>query len=140
MGYLWWFIRGSLARAGRVARDRDRDRGALGRGRTGGGLDGHLPAGQLTVGGGIRLHPLTGPPGDLADDPGRDPRGEHAVRDDQSRRHRRAYDAPNGYACGWEMLISQGTPNWSTHMPNSSPQTCFCSGMVVVPPADSLSQ
>ena len=51
-----------------------------------------------------------------------------------------AYDAPSGYACGWEMLTSQGTPNWSTHMPNSSPQDCFCSGMVVVPPADSFAQ
>ena len=106
MGYLWWFIGGSLARAGRVARGRDRDRDTLGRGRAGGGLDapasavdragvdqpgaGGVAAGQLTIGGGIRLHPLTSSPGDLPDDPGRDPGGEHAVRDDQPRRHRRA--------------------------------------------------
>ena len=58
------------------------------------GLDGPGPggvaAGQLAVDGGIRLYPLPGPPADLPDDPGRDPRGEHAVRDDHPRRHRRA--------------------------------------------------
>ena len=41
---------------------------------------------------------------------------------------------------GWPMLTSQGTPNPSTHMPNSSPQTCFCSGIIVLPLADSFSQ
>ena len=46
-------------------------------------------------------------------------------------------DTLRGY---WEMLTSQGTPNWSVIMPNSSPQACFCSGMVTVPPADSFSQ
>ena len=44
------------------------------------------------------------------------------------------------YAGGWEMLTSQEVPNLSTHMPNSSPQTCFCSGMVVTPPAASCSK
>src|SRR3984893_8336329 len=43
---------------------------------------GRVPAGQVAVDGGIRLHPLPGPPGDLPGDPGRDPRGEHAVGDD----------------------------------------------------------
>jgi hypothetical protein len=38
------------------------------------------------------------------------------------------------------MLISQGTPNPSTHMPNSSPQACFAMGIVTVPLADSRSQ
>ncbi len=44
------------------------------------------------------------------------------------------------YACGDMMSTSHGTPNWSTHMPNSSPQACLSSGMVVVPLADSFSQ
>ena len=44
------------------------------------------------------------------------------------------------YAWGGLMFTSQETPNLSTHMPNSSPQTCFCIGMVAVPLADSLSQ
>ena len=35
MGYLWWFMGGSSVPGGRVARDRDRGRGALGRGRAG---------------------------------------------------------------------------------------------------------
>ena len=47
-------------------------------------------------------------------------------------RKRRRYDS------GWPMLTSQETPNWSAHMPNSSPQTCLASGIVTVPPADSL--
>lgn len=33
------------------------------------------------------------------------------------------------------MLTSQVMPNWSTTMPNSSPQGCFCIGIVVFPPA-----
>lgn len=45
-----------------------------------------------------------------------------------------------GYACGWLMLTSQVMPNLSTTMPNSSPQACFCMGIVVLPPVDSFSQ
>ena len=56
------------------------------------------------------------------------------------RRQHRRLDREPGYDCGWLMLTSQATPNWSTHMPNSSPHTCFCIGMVTVPPAQSLSQ
>jgi hypothetical protein len=48
--------------------------------------------------------------------------------------------ARTGYSCGWLMFTSQETPNPSTHMPNSSPQACFCIGMVAVPLADSFSQ
>jgi hypothetical protein len=44
------------------------------------------------------------------------------------------------YACGWLMLTSQVMPNSSTTMPNSSPQGCFCIGIVVFPPAASFSQ
>jgi hypothetical protein len=44
------------------------------------------------------------------------------------------------YACGWLTLTSQVMPNWSTTMPNSSPQGCFCIGIVVFPLADSLCQ
>jgi hypothetical protein len=53
--------------------------------------------------------------------------------------HRRLGREP-GYACGWPILTSQGTPNWSTHMPNSSPQACLAIGIVTAPPADSPSQ
>ena len=44
------------------------------------------------------------------------------------------------YCCGCMMSTIHGTPNWSAHMPNSSPQACLSSGMVTVPPADSFSQ
>jgi hypothetical protein len=43
-------------------------------------------------------------------------------------------------ACGWPMLTIQGMPNWSTHMPNSSPHICFSKGTDTVPPSDSFSQ
>ena len=49
-------------------------------------------------------------------------------------------DRVAGYACGWEILTSQGTPNLSVSIPNSSPQTCFCNGIVTVPPSESFSQ
>jgi hypothetical protein len=45
-----------------------------------------------------------------------------------------------GQACDWVMLTIQGTPNRSTHMPNSSPHICFSRGMVTVPPSESFSQ
>ena len=38
------------------------------------------------------------------------------------------------------MLTIQGMPNRSVSMPNSSPHICFSSGIVTVPPSDSLSQ
>ncbi len=41
---------------------------------------------------------------------------------------------------GWAMLTIQATPNWSSHMPNSSPHICFSSGTETLPPADSFSQ
>jgi hypothetical protein len=44
------------------------------------------------------------------------------------------------YACWPAMLTIQPTPNWSVHMPNSSPQTCFSSGMVTVPLPESFCQ
>ena len=31
-------------------------------------------------------------------------------------------------ACGWTMLTIQEMPNWSVHMPNSSPHICFSRG------------
>ena len=43
-------------------------------------------------------------------------------------------------AAGWLMLTIHWTPNWSTHMPNSSPHICFSRGTVTVPPSDSCSQ
>ena len=43
-------------------------------------------------------------------------------------------------AWGWAMLTSQVMPNWSTHMPNSSPHICVSSGTDTVPPLESLSQ
>jgi hypothetical protein len=43
-------------------------------------------------------------------------------------------------AGGWVMLTIQGMPNWSTHMPNSSPHICFSNGIVTMPPPDNLSQ
>jgi hypothetical protein len=45
-----------------------------------------------------------------------------------------------GERYAWVMSTSQETPYRSTHMPNSSPQTCFCIGIVAVPPADSFSK
>ena len=42
--------------------------------------------------------------------------------------------------CDWMMSTIHGTPNLSTHIPNSSPQACFWNGIVVVPPDESLSQ
>jgi hypothetical protein len=50
------------------------------------------------------------------------------------------WQARGRYASGWEMLTSQDTPKPSTHMPNSSPQTCFCSGIVMDPLAASWSK
>ena len=41
-------------------------------------------------------------------------------------------------SCGWAMLTIQAMPNRSVHMPNSSPHICFSSGIVTVPPSDSL--
>jgi hypothetical protein len=46
---------------------------------------------------------------------------------------------PMDQAC-CEMLTIQATPNWSTHMPNSSPHACFSSGIVALPLLDSFSQ
>lgn len=46
---------------------------------------------------------------------------------------------PLRQAC-WAMLTIQPMPNRSTHMPNSSPHTCFSSGTVTVPPSLSFSQ
>jgi len=43
-------------------------------------------------------------------------------------------------ACGWPMFTIQAMPNWSTHMPNSSPHICFSRGTDTVPPSDSFSQ
>lgn len=43
-------------------------------------------------------------------------------------------------ACGWPMLTIQATPNWSSHMPNSSPHICFSRGTDTLPLPDSLSQ
>jgi hypothetical protein len=58
---------------------------------------------------------------------GRPPRLPHAARKcDQ--------------ACGWPMLTSHATPNWSTHMPNSSPHICFSRGTDTLPLADNASQ
>ncbi len=42
--------------------------------------------------------------------------------------------------CGWPMSTIQMMPNWSTHMPNSSPHICFSRGTDTVPPAESFSQ
>ena len=39
-----------------------------------------------------------------------------------------------------EMLTSQLIPNWSTHMPNMSPQAAFSSGIITVPPSASLAK
>jgi hypothetical protein len=39
---------------------------------------------------------------------------------------------------GWLTLTIHDTPNLSTHMPNSSPQTCVCMGIVMVPPAEAF--
>ena len=76
-------------------------------------------------------------------EPGRaEPAAAEAGRTERSRPRMRpaVVLAWAGYVCGWAMLTSQETPNRSVHMPNSSPQTCFCSGMIVVPAADSFSQ
>ncbi len=48
---------------------------------------GSVPPGQLTVDLRIGIHPLLGPPGDLTDDLGGDPDGQHAIGDGHSRRH-----------------------------------------------------
>src|SRR5205823_13322909 len=73
----------------------------------------------------------------LLSDP-RDRVPAHGAPDDPQRR---VLHGPAGrQACGWVMLTIQGMPNWSTHMPNSSPHICFSMGSVTVPPADSLSQ
>jgi hypothetical protein len=45
-----------------------------------------------------------------------------------------------GYAGAPATLTIQLTPNLSTHMPNVSPHGALSSGMVTVPPSDSLSQ
>jgi hypothetical protein len=44
------------------------------------------------------------------------------------------------YSAEPAMLTIQGTPNWSMHMPNSSPHICFSSGMVTVPELDNCCQ
>ena len=93
MGYLWWFMGGSLVRGGRAARGRGRGRGALGRGRAGarGGRDqwGHGEMGSLgklgsRPGGRVAGRPPArgrgrgrGPnPGTGPGAPGRRPRGD----------------------------------------------------------------
>src|SRR3954471_11817723 len=41
----------------------------------------------------------------------------------------------------WPLMFTiQPMPNWSVHMPNSSPHICFSSGTVTVPAAASFSQ
>jgi thiamine biosynthesis lipoprotein len=40
----------------------------------------------------------------------------------------------------WLMFTNQFTPKRSVHMPNSSPHTCFSSGIPTVPPSHSFSQ
>ncbi len=47
---------------------------------------------------------------------------------------------PTDQDSGWVMLTIQAMPNWSVHMPNSSPHICFSRGIVTVPPPESLSQ
>ena len=83
----------------------------------GGGDPGRRADLRLTAFEGEKWHPPMMHPGPAAARPGR-----------------------TGYACGCEMLTSQEMPNLSTHMPNSSPQTCFCSGISVTPPAASCSK
>ena len=39
-----------------------------------------------------------------------------------------------GQPYGWLMLTIHPMPNWSTHMPNSSPHICFSKGTDTVPP------
>jgi hypothetical protein len=46
----------------------------------------------------------------------------------------------SGQLWGWVMLTIQGMPNWSVHMPNSSPHACFSSGILTAPELDSWSQ
>src|SRR5262245_51799457 len=42
--------------------------------------------------------------------------------------------------CPAEMLTNQLVPNLSVHMPKTSPQSAFSSGIVTVPPAESFSK
>ena len=44
------------------------------------------------------------------------------------------------YRGGCVMFTIQVIPNLSSHMPKTSPHICFSSGIVMVAPADSLSQ
>jgi hypothetical protein len=85
----------------------------------------------------VRLPPN---PQDLAERARRVRRAGRGTHQEQSQQGPRPGLTLVCYAVGWEMFTSQEVPNPSTHMPNSSPQTCFCMGIVVVPLADSFSK
>ncbi len=55
-------------------------------------------------------------------------------------RYPQSREALAGQLCGWPMLTIQAMPNWSKHIPNSSPHICFSSGTDTVPSVDSFSQ
>ena len=56
------------------------------------------------------------------------------------RLHRSRAPQGDGQLLGCPMFTIQAMPNWSLHMPNSSPHICFSSGTITMPEADSFSQ